>query len=172
LRLNVVKSSYPIGIRLRANAQSLGMKIAFTKGSGKYDLMEILRPGKPPERVNCPKQRIIPHDMVHYAIEHTLKARGFLGRVKDGEASSFQMAPELESDSVERLVEVFQGDEWSGGNSSASEIIEIYQLTCTARQCPPLPIDDSAVQAVKATIADLTHRWQIVAIGESLHLEL
>ncbi len=148
------------------------MKIAFTKGSGKYDVMEILRPGKPPERVNCPKQRIIPHDMVHYAIEHTLKARGFLGRVKNGEASSFRMAVESESDSVERLVEVFQGDEWSGGNSSASEIIEMYQLTCTARQCPALPIDDSAVQAVKAAIADLTRRWQTIAVGGSLELEL
>ena len=84
------------------------MKIAFTKGSGKYDLMEILMPGQPPERVNCPKQEIIPHDMVHYAIEHTLKARGFLGRVKNGEASSLQMTQESESDSVERLVEVFQ----------------------------------------------------------------
>jgi hypothetical protein len=147
------------------------MKIAFTKGSGKYDLMEILRPGQPPERVNCPKQRIIPHDMVHYAIEHTLKARGFMGRVKNGEASSFQMAQESESDSVERLVEVFQADEWSGGNSSAGEIIEIYQVTCTARQCPALPIDDSAVQAVKAAIADLTRRWQSIAVGSSLQLE-
>ncbi|MGO9932798.1 MAG: hypothetical protein ACLPV8_13430 [Steroidobacteraceae bacterium] len=148
------------------------MKIGFTKLSGKYDVMEIVRPGKPPERVNCPKQRIIPHDMVHYAIEHTLKARGFLGRVKSGEASSFQMAQESESDSVERLVEVFQGDEWSGGTSSASGIIEIYQLTCAARLCPALPIDDSAVQAIKATIADLTRRWEDIAVGGSLQLEL
>jgi hypothetical protein len=147
------------------------MKIAFTKGSGKYDLMEILRPGKAPERVNCPKQRIIPHDMVHYAIEHTLKARGYLGRVKDGEAASLQMTQESESDSVERLVEVFQGDEWSGGNSSASEIIEMYRLTCTARQCPAHPIDDSAVQDVRATIDDLTRRWHI-EVGGSLLLEL
>jgi hypothetical protein len=148
------------------------MKIAFTKGSGKYDLMEILRPGKPPERVNCPKQGIIPHDMVHYAIEHTLKARGFLGRAKNGEALSLQMTQESESDSVERLVEVFQGDEWSGGNSAASEIIEMYHLTCTALQCPALPIDDAAVQAVKAAIADLSRRWQTIAVGGSLQLEL
>jgi hypothetical protein len=148
------------------------VKIVFTKGSGKYDVMDVLRPGSPPERVNCPKQRIIPHDMVHYAIEHTLRARGFLGRVKDGEAAAFQMAPESESDSVERLVEVFQGDEWSGGSSSAAEIIEIYDVTCRARGCPALLIDDSAVLAVRAAIADLTTRWQAVAIGGSLQLEL
>ncbi len=148
------------------------MKIAFTKGSAKHDVMEILRPDKPPERVNCPKQRIIPHDMVHYAIEHTLQARGFLGRVKNGQASSLQMPAESESDSVERLVEVFQGDEWSGGNSSACEIIQMYQLTCMARRCPALPIDESAVEAVKDAMADLTRRWQTIAVGGSLQLEL
>jgi hypothetical protein len=57
------------------------MEIIFTKGPGKFDLMEVLRPEKPLERVECPKQRIIPHDMVHYAVEHTLYVKGFLGRV-------------------------------------------------------------------------------------------
>jgi hypothetical protein len=47
------------------------MELVFTKGSGKFDLMEVFRTGVPPERVDCPKQRIIPHDMVHYALEHT-----------------------------------------------------------------------------------------------------
>ena len=93
------------------------MEIIFTKGSGKVDLMEIMHPGKPPERVECPKQGIIPHDMVHYAVEHTLNVQGFLSRVKEGEAAGFGMKPEALSDSVERLVEVIQGDEWSGGDS-------------------------------------------------------
>lgn len=48
--------------------------------------------------------------MVHYAVEHTLSARGFLGRVRDGEAASFRMVGEPDSDGVERLVEVIQGD--------------------------------------------------------------
>jgi hypothetical protein len=69
------------------------MKLVFTKGSGKYDFMEVFRPGGEPERVECPKQRIIPHDMVHYAVEHTLQARGFLCRVKEGEQAGFQMQP-------------------------------------------------------------------------------
>jgi hypothetical protein len=84
------------------------MEIIFTKGSGKFDLMEVIRPGKPRERVDCPKQRIIPHDMVHYAVEHTLEVQCFLGRVNDGEAAAFGMKPEALSDSGERLVEVLQ----------------------------------------------------------------
>ena len=148
------------------------MEIVFTKGSDKVDLMEVMRPGKPMERVDCPKQRIIPHDMVHYAVEHTLKVQGFLGRVKEGEAAAFGMEPEALSDSVERLVEVFQGNEWSGGCSSASDIIEMYGVTCDARQCHPLPVDEASIEGVRAAIADLTRRWEAIPVGGSLKLAL
>ena len=148
------------------------MKLVFTKGSGKYDLMEVFRPSKEPERVECPKQRIIPHDMVHYAVEHTMQTRGFLGRVKDGESARFQMKPEAESDSIERLVEVFQGDEWSGGACSAADMIDMYRVTCLARECPALPLDEATVQAVRTMISSLSSRWQGIPVGSALHLEL
>lgn len=148
------------------------MDLVFTKGSGKFDLMEVFRPGAPPERVDCPKQRIIPHDMVHYAVEHTLKAQGFLGRVKAGETAGFQMKPDAPGDSVERLVEVFQGDAWSGADSSASDIIELYRVTCDARDCPPLPVDETSIHAVRAAIAELTRRWDAIPVGGSLELAL
>jgi hypothetical protein len=148
------------------------MKIVFTKGSGKYDLMEVRREGLEPERIECPKQRIIPHDMVHYAVEHTLKTRGFLGSVKDGEVAGFQMKSATESDSVERLVEVFQGDEWSGRTSSIADLIDMYRVTCQARQCPALPLDEPAIRAVQSAILDLSGRWQAVPVGGVMHLEL
>jgi hypothetical protein len=148
------------------------MELIFTKGSGKTDLMEIIRPGKPPERVDCPKQRIIPHDMVHFAVEHTLEVQGFLGRVKEGEAAAFGMKPGALSDSVERLVEVLQGDEWSGGNSSGSDIMEMYRVTCDARACPLLPLDEASIEGVRTAIAELTHRWEAVPVGGSLRLAL
>ena len=148
------------------------MEIIFTKGSGKVDLMEVMRPGNPPERVECPKQGIIPHDMVHYAVEHTLKVQGFLGRVKEREAAGFGMKPEALSDSVERLVEVIQGDAWSGGDSSASDIIEMYRVTCDARECRPLPVDEASIESVRAAIAELTRRWEAIPVGGSLKLAL
>jgi hypothetical protein len=148
------------------------MKLVFTKGSGKYDQMEVFREDRETEQVECPKQRIIPHDMIHYAVEHSLQTRGFLGRVKAGEAAGFQMKPEAESDSVERLVEVFQGDEWSGGGSSAAEMIDMYRVTCSARECPALPLDEDAIHAVRSEISRLSIRWQSVPVGGKLHLEL
>lgn len=148
------------------------MKLLFTKGPGKYDFMDVVRPGAPPERVDCPKQRIIPHDMVHFAVEHTLKTRGFLGRVKEGETATFQMKAESVSDAVERLVEVFQGDGWSGGQTSATEMIDLYRVTCDARECPMLPVADADIAAVRTEIARLTQAWEQVPVGGTLELSL
>lgn len=147
------------------------MRISFTKTDGKFDAMRIER-GDAIEVVACPKQRIIPHDMVHYAVESTLKKCGFLSRVRDGEDATFHMGPESESDGVERLVEVFQGDAWSGGDSAPADMLDLYQVTCTARQCPPLPLSAADVLAIRARIVELDHRWQALPVGQSLELEL
>ena len=148
------------------------MKLVFTKGPGKYDYMDVVRDSAPAERVDCPKQRIIPHDMVHYAVEHTLEARGFLGRVKEGEAAVFQMQAEATSDGVERLVEVIQGDAWSGGQSPARDLVELYEVTCAARQCPTLPLGDAEIDAIRAEIARLDAEWQVLPVGQSMTLVL
>ena len=82
------------------------MRLVFTKGAGKHDTMTVVRDGLADAVVDCPKQGIIPHDMVHYAVESVLHACGFLGRVAAGEAADFRMAAQAESDGGERLVEV------------------------------------------------------------------
>lgn len=148
------------------------MQFIFTKRAGKYDTMDVVRPDGSSERIQCPKQGIIPHDMVHYAVEHTLQTRGFLHRVKEGEAATFRMTPEAESDSVERLVEALQGDAWSGGQSSDTEILEMYQVTCSARQCPALDLCPLDVEAVRAAIQSLTKAWSAIPVHGSLELKL
>ena len=148
------------------------MRLVFTKGPGKSDRLDVLRPGRAPETIDCPKQRIIPHDMVHYAVEHTLVVRGFLGRVKSGEAATFGMGAEPQSDSVERLVEVLQGDAWSGGTSTPADLLQLYAVTCEARGCPALPVGEAEVVAARSAMADLTARWAAVAVGGQLELRL
>ncbi len=147
------------------------MEITFIKGSGKYDQMRVVRGGIL-ETIDCPKQRIIPHDMVHYAVEHTLQKRGFLGRVRDGEPANFQMVSEPQSDGVERLVEVFQGDAWSGGNAAPDDILELYRVTCAARACPMLPVGTEDIVLVRDMIRELDSKWRALAVGESLSLRL
>ena len=148
------------------------MDIVFTKGSGKYDRMDVLRADGAVERIDCPKQRIIPHDMVHYAVESTLARRGFLTRVRDGEQAGFRMQVEAESDGVERLVEVIQGDAWSGGTSPAPEMLDLYRVTCSARACPLLEVDADDIEAIRARMAELDAQWQALAVGQSLRLTM
>lgn len=149
------------------------MPLIFTKGSGKHDHLEVLRDGRVSERIECPKQGIIPHDMVHVAVETTLQARGgFIGRVLAGEAASFQMAAQADSDGVERLVEVLQADGWSGWQTPAAELIELYQLTCAARHCAPLPVQPADLEAARQLMLALSARWQALAPGQSLTLDL
>lgn len=147
------------------------MKLIFTKGAVKHDRLEIVREAHPVETIQCPKQGIIPHDMVHYGVELWLQKRGFISRVFDGEAASFQMQAEPESDGVERLVEVFQGDGWSGYQSPAEEMIALYQITCQARACPALAVQASDIDEIRRELLDLTSRWQAIAVGESLTLQ-
>lgn len=144
--------------------------LSFEKGAGKIDRLKITRADGSTNLIECPKQRIIPHDMVHFAVESQLEARGFLGRVRDGEAAALTMAGEAESDGVERLVEVFQGDAWSGGTADAAAMIDLYRVTCDARGCPALPIDAALIDAVRARIAELDGQWAAVPVGGTLAL--
>lgn len=146
------------------------MQLIFTKGLAKYDTLLIVRESGATERIDCPKQGIIPHDMVHFAVEQGLQKRGFISRLADGEAASFHMQAESESDGVERLVEVFQGDAWSGNQSSPEDLIALYQITCQARACPALPVESGDISAIRAEIGFLTARWRAVPPGASLHL--
>lgn len=148
------------------------MQLVFTKGSGKYDRMEVARIDGSVERVDCPKQRIIPHDMVHYVVESTLAKRGFVTRVRDGERADMRMRGEAESDGVERLVEVIQGDAWSGGGSEAAELLDLYRVTCEARGCPMLDVTVDDINAVRAHMVELTMQWEALPVGRSLALSM
>lgn len=61
------------------------IELVFTKGGGKSDQLTIHRAAGAADHIDCPKQGIIPHDMVHYAVENIVAERGFLGRVAAGE---------------------------------------------------------------------------------------
>src|SRR6476619_863211 len=90
------------------------MLLTFTKRSGKYDDLAIDGTDGPPQIIRCPKQGIIPHDMVHYAVESTLAHTGFLGLLADGRPATFATAGADAEESIERLVESLQAEMWGG----------------------------------------------------------
>lgn len=146
------------------------MRMTFTKRGGKYDDLTIERPGVAPETIQCPKQGIIPHDMVHYAVESVLAHRGFLGMVAGGDAAVFATQGGESEEAIERLVESFQAEMW-GGRVPAAELLATYELACEARGHAAAPVTTEDVESIRASLDELTARWSTVAVGESMTVE-
>ena len=147
------------------------MGFIFTKRAGKFDDLEIRHTDGGTEHVRCPKQRIIPHDMVHYAVEVVLTHQGFLGRVAAGESANAHMSAQPVPESVERLVEVIQAELWSGGASNG-EVLSLYELSCAERGHPVASVTTEQVDLIRMEVTDLTARWDAVPVGGSLSLNL
>lgn len=146
------------------------MRLTFTKLGGKYDDLLIERPSCAPETIQCPKQGIIPHDMVHYAVESTLGHDGFLGMVAGGDAAVFATQGGDSEEAIERLVESFQAELW-GGRVPADELLATYELACDARGHPPVPVSAQDVERIRDRIDALTADWAALPVHASLTLE-
>ena len=147
------------------------MRLTFTKRSGKYDELSVERDGRAPEAIDCPKQGIIPHDMVHYAVESTLSHRGFLGLVADGQAAAFTTTGGDSEEAIERLVEVFQAEMW-GGRVSASDLLATYEYACGARNHAAVSVSTADVEAIRERLDQLTNEWSQVPVNGSLTVEM
>lgn len=149
------------------------MKLTFTKGAGKFDRLDIVAADGPRPPINCPKQGIIPHDMVHFAVEAEVAATGFLGLIAAGGDGGYRLGlDDRMAQSVERLVEMFQGEGWSGGPMPDDDFIALYRITCEERGDAPLPISGETIAAIRSRIADLTRQWAAVPVGGTLVLAL
>nr|WP_310524606.1 hypothetical protein [Polymorphobacter sp.] len=123
--------------------------------------------------IECPKQGIIPHDIVHFVVEAEVAACGFLGGIAAGGGAGFDAgADDPHARSIERLVETVQAEAWSGAPVADGEFIVLYRVTCEARGDIPLEIGAEALAAIRARLADLTTRWAAVPVGGKLELSL
>ena len=146
------------------------MRLTFSKGAGKYDALPVERDGHAPERIDCPKQGIIPHDMVHYAVEAELGG-GFLGLVADGAPAAFTTAGGDSEEAIERLVECFQAEMW-GGRVPAGELLAAYVHACEARGHLSVPVPTEAVVRIRDRLDALSGQWAAVPVGGDLVLTL
>jgi hypothetical protein len=145
------------------------MKLVFRKGNGKYDALSVMREDGTEEKIACPKQGIIPHDMMHYAVEQVVPRRGFLTKLAAGEHASYRMAHEADAEAIERLVECFQAELWSGRSDEAA-LIAFYEHACAARGHAYFTVSAQEVILLRATIDRLAAQWARVPVGGSLEL--
>ncbi len=147
------------------------MKLTFTKRAGKFDDLQIDRDDGSGEAIRCPKQGIIPHDMVHYAVEKVITGKGFLAKLSDGETAQPRSSPEADSEAIERLVEIVQAELWSGRVPS-EDAIALYQLACHARSHASFPVSEEDLQLIRHEIDALTAEWGALPVQGSLVLSL
>ncbi|KQS03326.1 hypothetical protein ASG11_02845 [Sphingomonas sp. Leaf357] len=143
------------------------MELTFVKRSGKTDELTIVRGEGLAETIKCPKQGIIPHDMVHYGVESVLAHRGFLSLVKEGQAASFATGSEESEEAVERLVETFQAEMW-GGRVAAADLLATYVHACNARGHAVAAVSISDVEAIRSRLDELTLQWATLPTNEGL----
>ncbi|WP_310473825.1 hypothetical protein [Sandarakinorhabdus sp.] len=149
------------------------MKLTFTKGAGKFDRLDIVATNGPRPHIECPKQGIIPHDMVHWAVESTAETAGFLHLIADGSDGGFRTGIEdRTAQSVERLVEMFQGEGWSQTALPDDEFIALYATTCDERGDTPLAVTGALLTAIRARMAEVSAQWAAVPVGGKMVLEL
>jgi hypothetical protein len=147
------------------------MRLTFTKRNGKYDDLSIERDSGPGETLACPKQGIIPHDMVHYAVESTLSQGGFLRLVEDGRPAAFTTSGGDAEEATERLVEVFQAELW-GGRVPVVELLATYRHACAAHEHPAAPVSEADIQAIRDRLDELLAQWSALPVNSSLTLTM
>jgi hypothetical protein len=149
------------------------MQLLFTKGPGKVDWLDITTEAGLRPRIDCPKQRIIPHDMVHFAVEAEIAEQGFLRLIAEGGDSGARAALDnATAQSIERLVEMFQGEGWSDTKLAVDDFVALYFTTCDDRGDTPLPLTPALLAAIRSRINDLTARWAAVPVGGTMALAL
>jgi hypothetical protein len=156
-------------------------KLKFKKMSGKYDELEFWIGPKRLVQIQNPKQRIVPHDMVHYAVETMFPFEGFIELVFAGHEPGKIMevlngfSPKLSDEYsetswiTESLVESLQAALWSQ-TSSFDHFEYAYGKACEARKIEPATIKRHDFESCLTLVKELSDRWTNLEVGEVLEL--
>ncbi len=164
------------------------MQILVTKGE-RADWIEARRGDGSVERENVLHKGPIAHDLVHFAVETELAMdRGFWGMIAAGHApqqivemakaaghasAKRAMVPDqdfVQAIQVERIVESFEAESWSGGEDNDS-LRAMAEAGCDQSLVPCPVLSDEALNRVRGRLGELSGRWSAIAVGETLALD-
>jgi hypothetical protein len=159
------------------------MKLIATRGArtDKTDLLRCLRADGSATSTPMPRQGILPHDLIHYAVESTLGWRdAFYGIVAGGADigwtmerthDAFRADVADQAIQAEAVVESLQAQLWSGAFDDAM-FLEGVRAACAARGRPVPALPDGAGPALFAAVLALDARWRQVPWHGTLELDL
>lgn len=136
-----------------------------------------------------PAKGPVPHDAVHYFVERELGFDdAFWGLVAAGhhpeaiadiaKASGHASAKRADipvpsfvpAIQVERIVEAFEADHWSGGMGDPAGLVSMARSGCEQSQVEPVEIDEAQIERIRAGIADFASGWAQLPQGGSMTL--
>ncbi len=157
------------------------MKLLATKlgASEKYDRLEFRRADGTVAAVMQPRQRILPHDLLHYLVETRMVfAAGFVGLVESGLDPAFaaqlthderQRLCSEEAVQAEALVESLQAQLWAGRLD-----VEMFAygaaLAAERREVAPPAVTVELAERLFRDAELLGERWNALAAGEQMEL--
>jgi hypothetical protein len=147
------------------------IRLTFTKLPGKMDKLVVEGFGRT-LGIDCPKQRIIPHDMVHYAVEKVLGLRGFVRLVAENRPEAELAHADYDAHLGESMVETMQAELWGGEPVPEADFLDLLRITMEVRGRVLQPLPGGFLLKLRAEIEGLTARWEKVALYGSMNLEL
>ena len=147
------------------------IRLTFTKLPGKVDRLVLEGFGRTLP-IDCPKQGIIPHDMVHFAVEKVLGLRRFVRLAAEGRPEADLRNADYDAHLGESIVETMQAELWGGSAVAETDFLDMLRVTMEARGRPPAPLPDGFLDRLRAAITDLSARWGQVPLHGSIILEL
>ena len=159
--------------------------LIFTKGSRKTDAVEFRVGDSRVVKLENPKQAILPHDMIHAAVEMSFPFGGFISLVFQGHDPSRTMdvvhgiAPVLATEYpksswiTESIVESIQATLW-GGSPSFRDFYYLCERACDARKIAPHEFEEKIVETdfvvCMKLIGSWMRSWTELPVGESLSI--
>jgi hypothetical protein len=147
----------------------------------KLDLLRYLRNDGSSTEAAMPRQGILPHDLIHFAVETGLCLKnGFTGLVARGAAATFAMETthdpigkevEAEAIQVEAIVEALQTQLWSGQFSN-DDFLEGVRTACLMRETPTFAFSSpDAGQVLFDSALELDTQWKAVPFHGALTMD-
>ena len=167
---------------------SAKMNIELVKAA-KGAAIRVLRDDGSTAESFLPAKGPVPHDAVHYFVERELGCdNAFWGLVAAGhhpetiadiaKASGHASAKRADipdadfvaAIQVERIVEAFEADHWSGGSGDPGGLVAMARSGCEQSKVEPVEIDAPRVERIRARISEFAAAWDKLPQGGSMTL--
>jgi len=118
-------------------------------------------------------QGILPHELVHFAVEEALGLRGFVREIAAGRTSEDILESlEVEVVQTEALTNALQYELLGLAEVSNAEVRRAANEQCDRHGVPRIELTGRELEATRARLRELNERWAGLAPGEVLELTL